>query len=71
MLRIVAITLVALGGLMALVALIRMAGRTRLRAPTSAHELSAGSVLRMAGTELADVQRESEQGWTDQLADAR
>ncbi len=68
MLRIVAITLAVLGGLVALLSLGRLAGHARQRTPTAAHELSTGAVLRTAVSELSAVQSESEQGWTDALA---
>jgi len=68
MLRNVAVTLFVVGGLLALLSLVRLAGRTRLTTSTAAHELSLGTVIGTAVNELSAVQHESEQGWTDALA---
>ena len=67
-LRIVAVTLLALGALIGLLSIARLFGRVRHRAPVGAHVLSARAVLSTAADELASVQRESEQGWTDALS---
>ena len=61
--------LFALGGLLGLLALVRLI--TRLRKPSAAVDklVSDGAVLRTAGRELAAVQREREGGsWTPELA---
>ncbi len=68
LLRIVAVTLLALSALLALVSIARLFGRTRRRAPVSEHVLSPRVVLNTVADELASVQRESEQGWTDALS---
>ncbi len=67
-LRIVAVTLLALAALIALLSIVRLFARTRQRAPVGEHVLSARAVLGTAEDELASVQRESEQGWTDALS---
>jgi hypothetical protein len=68
MLRIVAISLLAIGGLLALLSLVRLLGGARKRKPTERHAISTSAVLAVAGRELENVQRESEQGWSEALA---
>jgi hypothetical protein len=67
-LEIVAVTLVALGGLMTLFALIGIARRTqRARGPVE-RLISRPALLRMAARELATAQREGgEQGWNESI----
>jgi hypothetical protein len=68
MLRIVAISLLAIGGLVALLSLARLLGGARQKKTTGRHAISTSAVLAVAGRELEAVQRESEQGWTEALA---
>lgn len=68
-LEIVAITCVALGSLMLLFVLIRLARQGRRRTPADQRLLSTRSVVRAAIRELTAVQRDREQqGWNDVLA---
>jgi hypothetical protein len=70
MLQIVAVTFVVLGALMIALALVRLIQRARRqRAQVQAGpSMSLPALLRLAGRELAAVQRETEaQGWTEGL----
>lgn len=67
MLRIVAATLAALGGLVGLLAFVHLVGRATKRGPAQQHVLSTRAVLATARTELTAIQRESEHGWTEAL----
>jgi hypothetical protein len=68
-LEIVAITCVALGSLMLLFVLVRLARRGRQRTPADQRLLSTRSVVGAAIRELTTVQRDREQqGWNDVLA---
>jgi hypothetical protein len=68
-LEIVAITSVALGSLMLLFVLVRLARRGRRRTPADERLLSTRSVVGAAIRELSGVQRDREQqGWNDALA---
>jgi hypothetical protein len=68
-LEIVAITCVALGSLMLIFVLVRLASRGRRRTPADERLLSSRSVVRAAIRELTAVQRDREQqGWNDILA---
>ena len=67
-LRIVAFTAIALGALVVVGAVARAAIRTRAAKPVGVHGLTDAGVLRVAGRELAAVQREKEAGdWTGEL----
>jgi hypothetical protein len=68
-LEIVAITCVALGSLMVIFALVRLAQRGRQRTPADERLLPNRSIVGAAIRELTAVQREREQnGWNDGLA---
>ena len=68
-LEIIAITCVALGSLMILFVLVRLAGRARQRTPVDERTLSPRRVVGAAIRELASVQRDREQqGWNEVLA---
>jgi hypothetical protein len=68
--NIAGIALIAFGGLMVLLVLVRIAQGARKRTPATQRELSLGSLLGVAARELADVQRErANAGWTDELVD--
>jgi hypothetical protein len=68
-LEIVAITCVALGSLMVLFVLVRLAGRARRRTPVDERRLTTGSVVSAAIRDLNAVQRDREQqGWSSALA---
>jgi hypothetical protein len=68
--NIAGIALMAFGGLMILLVLVRIAQGARKRTPGTQRELSLGSLLGVAARELADVQRErATAGWTDELVD--
>ena len=68
-LEIVAITCVALGSLMVVFVLVRLAGRARRRTPAGERTLATRQVVGAAIGELTAVQREREQqGWNDVLA---
>jgi hypothetical protein len=69
LLRIVAITLLALGVLVALLSLVRVFTRTRRTTKIAEHGISTGAVLGLAARELAAVQDESQQGWGPPLVD--
>ena len=66
--EIVAVTAMALGGLIILLGFVRLIVRTQKRKPVGEHGLEEAAVLRLAARELSAVQRESEQGWSDALA---
>ena len=64
-LRILAITLIAFGSLMALLVVVRLVRRAGLRTPAGERDLSVRTVVGAAMRELGAVQREREQGgWT-------
>jgi hypothetical protein len=70
MLRVVAITLMALGALMAAGAIVRLVVRGQRRVPIHEQRLGSPAVLRIASQQLAAAVRESEaQGWSEGLAD--
>jgi hypothetical protein len=61
--------LLALGALMALVAIVRLIARYRKPSTTAGQLVSDGAILRAIGRELRAVQRAREgEGWTPQLA---
>ena len=67
-LEIVAITLVALGGLMTILALVGIARRTQRAKGPVERLISRPALLRLATRELSEAQRESvAQGWTEGL----
>lgn len=69
-LEIAAITLMAMGSLMTLLVLVRVARGARQRMPADQRQLAVRDVLRVADRELAVVQRDREQqGWTPELID--
>jgi hypothetical protein len=67
-LEVVAITLAALGTLMIVVVLVRLLSGLRKRERKAGPALSSYRVLSRASRELAAVQRETDQGWNDDLA---
>jgi hypothetical protein len=67
MLRIVAITLLALGLLVAVLSLVRVVTRTTRTTKTADLGISTGAVLGLAARELGAVQEESQQGWSAPL----
>jgi hypothetical protein len=69
-LEIVGIALVALGALMTLLVLVRVARGSRRRTPAEQRQIGAGSLVSVAARELADVQKDREQqGWNPALVD--
>jgi len=69
-LEIVGIGLVALGALMTLLVLIRVARGSRRRTPAEQRLIGTPGLVSVASRELADVQKEREQqGWTPALLD--
>ena len=67
-LEIVAVTLVALGGLMTILALVGIARRTQRAKGPVERLISRPALLRLAARELSAAQRESvEQGWNESL----
>jgi hypothetical protein len=69
-LQIVAVTLVAIGVVMTLLALVRAARGARRRTPADQRQLSTRALAGLAVRELGSVQREREaQGWTADLID--
>src|SRR3954468_3796040 len=67
-LEIVGIALVALGALMTLLMLVRVARGSRRRTPAEQRQIGAGSLVSVAARELADVQKDREQqGWNPAL----
>jgi hypothetical protein len=70
LLRVVAITLMAVGALMAVAAVVRLLLRGRRRVPIHEQRVSELAVLRTASRQLAAAVRESEaQGWNEASAD--
>ncbi|HUR35602.1 MAG TPA: hypothetical protein VM032_17485 [Vicinamibacterales bacterium] len=66
--NIVGIALIAFGGLMVLLALVRLARGARRRTPAGQRQLSNAALLGVATRELAAVRREKgASGWTDDL----
>lgn len=66
--NILAISLMALGGLMILAVLVRLARGSRKRTPADQRELSTGRLLGVATRTLASVKSDREaSGWTDDL----
>lgn len=67
---ILATALIALGSLMALVVVVRIARGARKRTPADQRELGTGRLVGVAAQELAAVEREKGSGgWTDELRD--
>jgi len=61
--------LIAFGGLMVLLVLVRLARGARKRTPADQRELSAGTLIGIATRELAAVRKaRGADGWTDELA---
>jgi hypothetical protein len=68
--NIVGLALIAFGGLMILLVLVRLARGARRRTPADQRELSIGTLLGVATRELAAVRSErASAGWTDELID--
>ncbi len=68
--NIAGIALMAFGGLMVLLVLVRLARGARARTPGTQRELSTATLIGVASRELGDVQRErAGAGWTDDLVD--
>ncbi len=68
--NIIGLALIAFGGLMVLLVLIRLARGAKTRTPADQRELSTSALLGVATRELAAVKRErSTAGWTDELLD--
>jgi len=68
--NILGIALIAFGGLMILLVLIRLARGARKWTPADQRQLSTGALVRVATRELAAVRRErASAGWTDELRD--
>jgi hypothetical protein len=68
--EIVGIALIAIGGLMILLVLVRLARGTRKRTPADRRQLDAWSLAGVATRELSAAQREREQdGWTPAAVD--
>jgi hypothetical protein len=69
-LEILGIGLVALGALMTLLVLVRVARGSRRRTPAEQRQIGTAGIISVAARELSDVQREREQqGWTPALID--
>jgi len=69
LLRIVGGVLMGLGGLVAVVVLVRVVRRSPTRSRTALGHMSTRAVLSSASRELADVQRQRGiEGWTEELA---
>lgn len=69
-LEILGIGLIALGALMTLLVLVRVARGSRRRTPADQRQIGTAALVSVASRELADVQREREQqGWTPALLD--
>ncbi len=67
---ILATALIALGSLMALVVIVRIARGSRKRTPADQRQLASGRLVGVATSELAAVRRERDgAGWTPGLAD--
>ncbi len=68
--NIIGIALMAFGGLMVLLVLIRLARGAKTRTPADQRELSTSALLGIATRELAAVKKErGSNGWTDELLD--
>jgi hypothetical protein len=68
--NIAGIALMAFGGLMVLLVLVRLARGARRRTPATERELSVAALIGVASRELGEVERErAGAGWTDELAD--
>jgi hypothetical protein len=68
--NILAIALIAFGGLVVLLVLVRLARGSRKRTPAEQRVLSTGTLVGVATRALAEVKRERESaGWTDELAE--
>ncbi|MEQ1728800.1 MAG: hypothetical protein ABL982_10495 [Vicinamibacterales bacterium] len=68
--NIIGLALIAFGGLMVLLVLIRLARGARTRTPADQRELSTSALLGVATRELAAVKRaHGTAGWTDDLLD--
>jgi hypothetical protein len=66
--RIITFALVALGAIMVVLGLVRLAAGARSKTPADARSISDGIVLGEVARELSSLGRETEQhGWTDQL----
>jgi hypothetical protein len=63
-----AITLAVLGSLMILVVLVRLVRGVRKSTVAGERLMGDYAILRRAGQELSDVQRDAEQGWNEALA---
>lgn len=67
---IVGVALVALGGLMILLVLVRVARGARVRTPAAERQLAGAHLVNVASRELAAVAREkAASGWTHELVD--
>jgi hypothetical protein len=67
MLRIVAITLLAAGGLIALLSLVRVLRRATKKSTKPAYEISDGAVLGAVSREISAIQQDAEGGWSAPL----
>jgi hypothetical protein len=67
--NIIAVALMAFGGLMVLLVLVRLARGARGRRPAEQRGLSTGSLVGVATRELAAVKQEKPGGWSDELID--
>lgn len=68
LLRIIAVTVMALGGLIAFLGVARLVVRTRKEKPVGTRGLAEAAILRLASRELAAVQRDiGPRGWNDEL----
>ncbi len=65
--NILAISLIALGSLMVLAVLVRLASGARRRTPAEQRTLATGSLLGVAVKTLKAVERDKAGGWTDDL----
>lgn len=63
------VALVALGGVMILLVLIRVARGARARTPAAERQLGTLQLVHVAARELAAVGRDKSSGWTDELID--
>jgi hypothetical protein len=68
MLRIAGITLLAVGAIVLVLTLVRLVRRSTRKTARGAPVAAASSVIGAAARELTAVQRDSEQGWTPELA---
>lgn len=69
MFNIVGIALMAFGGLMVLLVLVRIARGARTWTPAEQRELSVGSMIGVAARELSRVRSDKGGGWTPELVD--